>query len=367
MSEPAPLQPINRTYVRHQGRTLSFFGGCDYFRLSSHPRVLSAIREGLDEFGLNVAASRKTTGNHALYLKLEKELAKFFGTESALLVNSGYVTSSVVAQALAGQSSHALIDERAHVALQDASLAFDCPVLKFKHRDPSSLAEAVKRCGIGARVVVLTDGMFAHDGSVAPLREYLKLLPRDALLLVDDAHGAGTLGKTGKGAVELEGIRRARVVQCVTLSKAFGVYGGAVIGPRKLRERMMEKSRLFIGSTPLPLPLAAGALAALDVMRRDKAMRRRLNTNSDRVKHALREAGLNLPDAPGPIIPLPPMNAKESSRLQRALLAAKIFPSFLKYPGGPAEGYFRFVISSEHTRAQLDALVRGLCSHTASH
>src|SRR5712675_1930320 len=100
MSEPAPLQQINRTYVRSHGRVLSYFAGCDYFRLSSHPRVLAAIHKGLNEFGLNVAASRRTTGNHALYLRLEKELAQFFGAQSALLVNSGYVTSNVVAQTL---------------------------------------------------------------------------------------------------------------------------------------------------------------------------------------------------------------------------------------------------------------------------
>jgi 7-keto-8-aminopelargonate synthetase-like enzyme len=116
------------------------------------------------------------------------------------------------------------MDERAHTALKDAALFLNCPVLMFKHRDVASFGAALARCGVGARPLVLTDGMFSHDGSVAPLSEYLKLLPRDGLLLVDDAHGAGVLGNTGGGAVELDGMSRQRVVQCVTLSKAFGIW-----------------------------------------------------------------------------------------------------------------------------------------------
>ena len=164
-----PLQQVRRTYVRHEGQTLSYFSGCDYFRLSSHPRIVRAVKDGLSRYGLNVAASRITTGNHELYVRLEKQLAGFFRSESALLTSTGYMTNLVVAQALAGQFSHALMDERAHVALKDAAQFLNCPVLSFKHRDVASFGIALVRCGIGARPLVLTDGMFSHDGSVAPL------------------------------------------------------------------------------------------------------------------------------------------------------------------------------------------------------
>src|SRR4051812_48816423 len=121
MTEPEPLQQIDRTYVRFRGRKLSYFSGCDYFRLASHPRVIAAVEAGLSQYGLNVAASRMTSGNHRLYLDLEAELARFFGAESAVLVPSGYLADLVAAQALAGEFSHALIDEAAHAALVDAS------------------------------------------------------------------------------------------------------------------------------------------------------------------------------------------------------------------------------------------------------
>lgn len=356
MNEPEPLQQVRRTYVRFQGRVLSYFAGCDYFRLASHPQVTAAVTEGLQRFGLNVAASRLTTGNHVVYGALERLLAGFFGTETAVLVNSGYATNLIVAQALAGKYSHALIDELAHLSLVDATSFLNCPVLRFKHRDISSLAMTLKRCGEGIRPLLLTDGMFSRDGSVAPLRAYLKLLPRDGLILVDDAHGAGILGVQGRGAVEIEGVARGRLVQSVTLSKAFGVYGGAIVCSKRMRSQILERSPMFCGTTPLPLPLAHAAAAAVRLVGADRSLRNRLHTNADYIKNALRSAGMTLPETPGPIIRFPLPDKRQNTVLRRALLESGIYPSFTQYHRDPSGGYFRFVISSEHTSKQLQQL-----------
>lgn len=197
MIEPEALRQIDRTYVLWRARKLSYFSGCDYYRLSSHPRVVRAAAKGLKEFGLSVAASRLTTGNHAVYGELEERLARFFEAESGLVVSSGYVANLVVAQALAGQFSHVLIEAKAHPSLLDAAQMLDCPVLTFTRGSLSELDSIAARCGPGAKLIVLTEGMLSRDGSVAPLREYLEVLPRDALMLVDDAHGAGILERTG--------------------------------------------------------------------------------------------------------------------------------------------------------------------------
>jgi 7-keto-8-aminopelargonate synthetase-like enzyme len=310
---------------------------------------------------LNVAASRLTTGNHALYLELEAELRDFFGAEDALLVPSGYVTDLVVGQALAGQFSHALIDDHAHPALADAARFLDCPVLRFKSRDPADVASAVRRCGPGSKPVLLTDGMFSHNGSAAPLRQYLEVLPQDGWIVVDDAHGATVLGATGKGTLEAAGVPRRRILQTVTLSKGIGTYGGAILGPKSFRKTVLQRSRLFIGSTPLALPLAAAAIESIRILKRGPAFRRRLSANAMRVKTALKGAGLPMPDHPGPIVPLVPKNARVSRALKEGLLAAKILPPHIVYPGSPANGYFRFVISSEHTPQQLERLTEVLC------
>lgn len=351
------MQQVDRNFVRWRGRKLVYFSGCDYFRLASHPSVLKAAALGLKKFGLNVAASRLTTGHHHLYEQLERQLATFFGAPDALLLSGGYPTSTVVAQALAGEFSHLLLDERAHPALQDAALHFGCPVVKFKHRDAEDLKQVAARNG--GKLIVLTDGMFSHDGSVAPLKAYLKVLPRDAQLLVDDAHAGGILGATGKGTLELEGVTRARIIQCVTLSKAFGVYGGAVLGTRELRQRILKRSRAFIGCTPLPLPLANAALESVKILRRGAKLRARLHRNAEYLKTALRKAGLVIPELPGPIVALHTKSEQETQDLRRRLLRAGIYPPFLKYAGAE-KGFFRFVVSSEHTRAQLDGVVAAL-------
>ncbi|HZR17111.1 MAG TPA: aminotransferase class I/II-fold pyridoxal phosphate-dependent enzyme [Verrucomicrobiae bacterium] len=362
MIEPQTLQQVDRTYVRWAGREFSYFSGCDYFRLSSHAEVKSALIRGLKCHGLNVAASRMTTGNHPAYGTLEKELARFFKTEAALLVPSGYVTNLVAAQTLSGQFSHALIDELAHPSLHDAANILQCPVLTFGHRSVPELTTAIARCGPGAKLILLTDGMFARDGSVAPLREYQKALPGDGVILVDDAHGAGVLGANGRGALEHARANSRHVIHTITLSKAFGVYGGVILCSTPLRKRILERSRLFIGSTPLPLPLVEAGRQALKIIREGKSLRRRLNQHTRFVREALTKAGVSIPETPGPIIAFQPGNNRAAQALQRALRKARIYPPLVYYPGGPAAGYFRFVISSEHTRTQLDNLVAVLTS-----
>src|SRR5687767_7654434 len=123
MTPPEPLQQVDRTWVIWRGQTLAYFGGCDYFRMATHPRVVAAAQEAIGKFGLNVAASRWTTGNHALYNELEKVLADFFQSECALLVPNGYLTNLAVVQGLRARFSHILIDDRAHVSLADAAAA----------------------------------------------------------------------------------------------------------------------------------------------------------------------------------------------------------------------------------------------------
>jgi 7-keto-8-aminopelargonate synthetase-like enzyme len=356
MTEPDSLQFIGRNQVRLRRRILSYFSGCDYFRLARDPRVAQAARAALRRHGLNVAASRRTTGNHPIYGALEAALADFFDAEAALLLPDGYFAPLAAAQALAGEFTQVLVDELAHGALQDAAPMLAGPVTPFKHRDAGALARLVAKCGRPARPIVLTDGMFSHDGSVAPLRAYLKILPPRGLLLVDDAHGVGVLGATGQGSLEQEGVSRERIVQCATLSKAFGAYGGVVLASHAVRERILERSRVFAGTTPLPPPLAGAALTALKILRREDSRRKRLQQNTQHVRARLRAAGWDIPETSGPIVRLPPMEETQAGALRACLLAAGIYPPFLKYGNSSASGYFRFVISSEHTRAQLDQL-----------
>jgi glycine C-acetyltransferase/8-amino-7-oxononanoate synthase len=298
-----------------------------------------------------------TTGHHALYDRLEEELADFFGAPSALLAGNGYATNLIAAQALRDDFLHVLIDARAHGSLRDAADISQRPISEFKHRDPADLARRLKG---KSRPLMLTDGVFSQDGEVAPLREYLRALPRDGMILLDDAHSAGALGAKGRGTLEFAKVPRARIVQTVTLSKAFGVYGGAILCGRAMREKIASGSRMFAGNTPLPLPLANAALASIAILRRDSSLRPRLSANVKYIKGGLRSLGMTLPETPAPIIAIIPRNPGETRALRKQLLAHDVFPSFIRYPGGPESGYFRFAISSEHSRGQLDNLIASL-------
>jgi 7-keto-8-aminopelargonate synthetase-like enzyme len=360
MNEAESLQFVGENEVRVGVRTLLYFSGCDYFRLARNPQVAQAAVASLQKNGLNVAASRRTTGNHEIYARLEAALARFFGTETALVLPDGYFAPMVAAQALADEVSDVFVDELAHGALLDAARMFHCPVKFFKHRDAGALTILLAQCGQRSRPIVLTDGMFSHDGSVAPLREYLRILPPRGRLLVDDAHGVGVLGAAGKGSLEHEGVAGQRIVPCGTLSKAFGAYGGFVLGSARLRTRILARSPMFAGTTPLPPPLAGAALMAIEILQREPSRRTNLFKNVAYLRTQLRAAGWSIPETPGPIVRLPAMKEAQVRELKSRLLAAGIYPPFFQYGNASASGYFRFVSSSEHTRAQLDNLIAPL-------
>jgi 7-keto-8-aminopelargonate synthetase-like enzyme len=353
------FQQINRTYVRWKNRVYSYFGGCDYFRLAGHRRVTTAARAGMRQFGLNVAASRLTTGNHPVYEELETALADFFDIPAATLVPSGYAAAAIAAQALEGKFSRVLIDEKAHASLHDASRQFRCLVEPFPHRDAASLARLLARGGAQDKPIVLTDGLFVHSGEVAPLVQYLESLPAHGMILVDDAHAAGILGEKGRGTAEYLGVSRERIIQTLSLSKAFGAFGGAILGPRALKEKIFRGSPMFAGSTPLPPPLAAAAIVALDMVRNDPGLRQRLERNCQRVRTGLREQGFPVTSVPSPIIVFHPTVA-EAGAMRERLLARKILPCFTEYPGAPGQGYLRFAISSEHSEEQLADFLKAI-------
>ncbi len=349
---PDLLRPASPTRVWWRGRRWIYFGGCDYYRLSHHPRVCAAAAETLAQHGLGVAASRLTTGNHPLYEELEAWLAKFLRLSRALLVDSGYAANLVVAQALAGEVTHAWLDARAHPSLRDAAALLGCCAGEFAHRDAADLRRRLARLPRGARPVVWTDGVFAHDGSVAPLAGYLEALPARGWLVVDDAHGLGVLGPLGRGSLEALGVADRRVILTGTLSKALGGFGGVVAGEAAFIARLLVRSRAFAGSTPPPLPAVAAALAAGRLLAEDASLRARLMANAARVRRAARAAA----EPVTPILAVTPRGPAAAARFRQRLLNRRIFPARIRYPGGPAGGYFRFAISSEHTAEELDRL-----------
>ncbi|MCX8107210.1 MAG: aminotransferase class I/II-fold pyridoxal phosphate-dependent enzyme [Verrucomicrobiae bacterium] len=354
---------VDALHVVYNGRRLLWFAGCDYFRMSQHPEVRAAIRNCLEQHGLSVSASRVTTGDHRLYSVLEREIARYAGTEAAVLAPTGYVANLMAAQALAGKVTHAFIDERAHWSLRDASVLLGCPLTTFRHRDASDLRSKLERLPSQSKPVVLTDGVFAKDGSIAPLAEELGLVSRRGWLLVDDAHGFGVVGNLGRGSAEWAGIKSGRLIQTVSLSKAVGVFGGAVLTTQLMEKSIRSRSTVYAGSTPMPLPLVAGALVSMKFLRMDRFRRQRLASNTKIVKSALRAAGILVPDTPVPIVSVVAVGGmNDIRRFHDHLVRHAIYPSVARYPGTRECGRFRFVISSEHRAEHLERLIEALTS-----
>lgn len=337
------------------------FTGCDYFRFARHPAVVAAYRRAALEVGTNVAASRRTTGNHPWYASFEEALAEFLGVESTVLVGSGYLANLVVAEVLAGDVGSVLIEARAHPSLQDAARSLRRPTDTFPAGDAGMLRKHLARRRRHGRRLVLTDGVFPIEGRVAPLADYLLVLPEDAWLLVDDAHGMGVLGDRGEGTPFECGVGAdPRVLRTGTLSKAFGAFGGVVAGPGWLVRRIVEQSRMFGGSTPPPLPGVAAAKESIRLLREDARWLGRLRANGLALKSAFRQLGIAGLDNRVPILSLPCCSEGEADRLEEALLAEGVFPSRVTYPGGPELPTFRFAVSSEHRTHELDRLVRAV-------
>jgi 7-keto-8-aminopelargonate synthetase-like enzyme len=259
-------------------------------------------------------------------------------------------------QGLGSSITHVLIDEGAHACLHDAAALSGLPVIRFRSRNPVALHCEIKRLGRRARVVVLSEGLSPYSGAIAPVREYLQGLPDTGWLVVDDAHGAGVLGARGRGTLEALNVLDPRIILTLTLSKAFGAYGGAVLGPNPVVEQIATGSRIYLGNTPLPLPLAAAALEAVRLLRDRPMLRRRLTENIRHLKRVLEPIRHASATHPGPMFALEPGNVSHPAEFQRALRKAGHYSSPIRYPGGPASGYFRFAVSSEHTARQIEGL-----------
>jgi 7-keto-8-aminopelargonate synthetase-like enzyme len=362
---PEPLVPDGRTHVLWRGRRWIYFGGCDYFRMASHPATRRAAAAATRRYGLSVGASRLTTGNLPILVELERALARCLGAPRALVTASGALANLALAESLVGRFTHVLIDERAHPTLSDAVGRLGARIRIFRHRDAAAVRTLAAKLPAAARCLLATDGMFPLDGALAPLAAYRKCLPRGATLWVDDCHAVGTLGATGAGSAEFWRLPSRHLLRTATLSKALGSFGGVILGTAGDVDGVLRRSASFASTTPPPPAAAAAALKALRRLEVDPGMRDRLRAHVQDVRSALVSAGLAGPGSDlslgqSPIVGIVPQTKAECEAMRRRLVAVGIFPSLIRYPGGPPAGLFRFGLSSEHTRGQVRSLIKAL-------
>ena len=281
----------------------------NYLGLANHPLLVEAGCRALQDYGAGSGGSRLISGSMRLHADLEDRLAAFKHTEAALLFNSGYAANTGILQALLGPDDVIFSDQLNHASIIDGCRLSRARTLVFPHGDVEALermmvAEQVRRKGLW---LMVTDGVFSMDGDLAPLPELVRLKERfDCLLMVDDAHGTGVLGETGRGTAEYLDCLPQIDIHMGTLGKALGGFGAFVAGSRPLVDLLINRARSFIFSTSLPPAVAATALVALELVAgaEGRALRESLHANRVRFLQSLKSAGLQVMEQSTPIIPI---------------------------------------------------------------
>jgi len=360
-----PSEAPDSAEVVVEGRRLVNFCGNDYLALSRHYAVSAALREAAVRWGVGSGASHLVTGHSGEHERLEEALAAFVGRERALLFSTGYMANLAVISSLAGRGDRVLLDRLCHASLIDAAVLSRARLQRYSHADASAaeqILEAASGTTSGTSLIV-TDGLFSMDGDLAPLRELTVVAEKHgASLIVDDAHGLGVLGATGRGTLEHLGIAPGQVPILVgTLGKAFGTFGAFVAGSAELIEMLIQRARSYIYTTALPHALAAASRAALEVAQRESWRRERVLTLTDRFRRAASARGLPLSTSATPIQPIVVGSPEAALAASGRLMDAGFWVAAIRPPTVPAHtARLRITLSAGHTEAQVDALAEAL-------
>jgi len=358
----ALAEPGTRRVRLADGRQLVDFSSNDYLGLAHHPRAAAAMIDSAGRHGTGSGASHLVTGHGIEHARLEEELADFTGRERALLFSTGYMANLAVVSALAGRGETVLLDRLSHASLIDGGLLCGARFRRYAHADAAAARKSLERSA-GTTAVLATDGVFSMDGDLAPVAELARASREHrAWLVLDDAHGIGVLGHTGRGSIEQLGIDNADVPVLVgTLGKALGSFGAFVAGSRDLVELLVQKARPYIYTTALPQPVAAATRAALRVAAAESWRRERVMALVSRFRRAAGRAGIPLAASTTPIQPVMLGSASAALHAARQLVSAGFWVVAIRPPTVPrATARLRITLSAAHTDKEVDALVEAL-------
>ena len=345
--------------VRIDGREYISFCSNNYLGLCNHPVVKRAAIAAIEKYGVGAGASRLISGNFSLHDELEQRIARFKGTESALVFATGYMANVGTISALAGSGDAIICDRLNHASIIDGARLSRAKLLVYRHADCDSLEEVLKQAAKYRNRLIVTDSVFSMDGDVAPLDRIVDLAEEyDATLMIDEAHAVGFLGDGGRGAVDHFGLIGKVPVVMGTLSKAIGSIGGYIAGNADLIEYLRNKSRSFIYTTALPPSACAAAIAAIDIIETNPDLVDRLRENSRYLRDSLAENNIDILNSTTQIVPIitgDPESALDLSRklYENGLLAPAIRPPTV--PKGTSR--IRISIMAQHTKEDIDKLV----------
>jgi len=355
------LQSPQGPEVTVDGERLLAFSSNDYLGLANHPEVIAALQQGAATWGVGGGASHLVIGHSTPHHQLEEALAEFTGRPRALLFSTGYMANLAAVTALVGQGDTVLEDRLNHASLLDAGLLSGARFSRYLHNDASSLAKRLEKAS--GNTLVVTDGVFSMDGDLADLPALANVArARGAWLMVDDAHGLGTLGAQGGGIVEHFGLGVDDVPVLIgTLGKACGTAGAFVAGSEALIEALVQFARPYIYTTSQPPALACATLKSLELLRRETWRREHLAALIRQFREGAQQLGLQLMDSPTPIQPIVIGDSAQALRLSRLLRERGLLVTAIRPPTVPAgSARLRVTLSAAHSEAQVQLLLNAL-------
>lgn len=343
-------------HVSCNGRDVLLLCSNNYLGLADHPALVEASIAAIRHYGTSSGASRLVSGTMGLHEQLEGAVAAFKGSESALVFNSGHAANTGIIPAVVGRGDTVFSDRLNHASIVDGILLSGARLVRYPHNDYRALAKLLEKHVTGRRLIV-SDGVFSMDGDIAPLAELVNLKRAyGALLMIDDAHGCGVLGKNGRGSAELADIANDVDIQMGTFGKALGSFGAYAAVSTELRTLFINRARSFIFSTSLPPSVLAASLAAVELVQTDEGdrLREQLCANTRFFRNSLTEAGFEVPDGSTHIVPIVIGSADTTMQFSEELLAQGFFAQGIRPPTVPAgTSRLRFTLMATHTLGEL--------------
>jgi glycine C-acetyltransferase len=339
------------------GKRVINFCSNNYLGLANHPRIVQAAQEAVKKYGVGPAAVRTIAGTMELHLELERRLAAFKGVEAAITFQSGFTANMGTIPALVGKEDAVFSDELNHASIIDGCRLSGAKIIRFAHTNPQDLERVLSEQRKNyPKAMVITDGVFSMDGDMAPLDKIYEVAKNyDAILMVDDAHGEGVVGKGGRGIVDHFGLHGKVDVEIGTLSKAFGVVGGVSAGNPVVVEWLRQRGRPFLFSSAMTVPDVAACLAALDILEGSTELVDRLWDNTRYFKAEMKRLGFDTGLSSTPITPIMLGEAPLAQQFSRELFDNGAFAMSISFPTVPrGKARIRVMISAAHEREDLD-------------
>ena len=356
------LDDAQAPVCHYDGREVINLASNNYLGLCDHPKLREAATAAIQAYGVGSGAVRTIAGTMRIHMELEEKIARFKGVEACVVFQSGFTANAGTVSSILGKEDFILSDELNHASIIDGARLSRAKIKVFRHKDVEHAEELLKEIqNEPGHKLVITDGVFSMDGDIGPVGSLAYLCEKyGAIMMVDDAHASGVLGRNGRGSVDHFGCTQRVDVQVGTLSKAIGALGGYVCGSRDLIDYLYHRARPFLFSTSHPPSVAASCIAAFDILENEPERIERLWSNTRYFQEQLTHAGFDIggrttPKSETPITPIIIGDGRKTMEFSRAIFEQGVMATGIAFPTVPeGKARVRCIMTSEHTQAQID-------------